>query len=914
MKNFFIAILMSGCLAAAAVRAESAMTVGDLRCEYLADPLGIDIPRPRLSWMFESNERGQRQTAYRIMAATSQRLLDAETPDLWDSGKVASNRSTQREYAGKPLESRQRCFWKVRVWDRDGQPTAWSKTAVWEMGLLKPDDWKARWIGDSRVGEKQSPEKEATFPAPHFRKSFTLSGPIGKGRAYICGLGYFELYVNGKKVSEDVLVPNQTDYDERTPKKLLYPFDAKTRKRQFYLTYDISSLLHEGENAVGIILGNGWYNQRGRTVEGQLWYGPPKAICQLEIDGKTVGTGEDWKYHGGPIVFDHLFTGETYDARLEMPGWSAPGFDDSAWKPALAAQSPAGKMMSHLAPTDRATVTLKPIKITALEGEPKRYLVDFGQNFASWVRLKPRGPAGTQVKVEFAEQIDDRGNKVPLPDENPTSATYILKGAEREEYEPRFTWFAFRYAYVTGWPGELTAEDIEGRHVHTNVEPTAVFNCSNELFNRIHQNYLWTQRNNLHGGVPMDCPHRERLGYTGDGYATAETAMLNFDMARFYTKWTEDMGDAQDLGRENGYVPHTAPFQGGAGGVGWGSAYVLVPWQVYRYYGDERLLREHYEGMKRWVDYLSTWEKNGIVLKDRPGSWNLADWLCAGESPPKELVHTFYYGLTAEIVARTAGILGKTEDQRRYAAVSERVQKAFHTKFLGKKAAQFLDGKCGADVFGLCLGGLPEDRKTAVAEAFVRRILDDKKGHLDTGFLGTTMLFDLLTDLGRDDVAFTIMNQRTYPGYGFSIEKGATTIWESWDGGGSRNHPAFGGGVKWFYKSLAGLRIDPESPGFEHVIVSPAAVGDVTRCRYRLRTLRGIFGVEWQKSENRFTLEVLIPPNSTATVFVPAAKADDVTESGRPVDKADGVKFLRMESGRAVFEIQSGNYRFASKG
>jgi alpha-L-rhamnosidase len=914
MKNCILAILSCVFLAPAAAAAESTPTVNDLRCEYLVDPLGIDIPQPRLSWMLQSSERGQRQTAYRVIVASSTQLLDAETPDLWDSGQVASNASTQLEYAGKPLQSRQRCFWKVRVWDRDGQPTEWSKTAVWEMGLIEPGDWKARWIGDSRVAESQIPETEEIFPAPHFRKSFTLAGPIKKGRAYICGLGYFDLYINGQKVSDDVLVPNQTDYDERTPKKLLYPFDAKTRKRQFYLTYDISSMLREGENVVGVILGNGWYNQRGRAVEGQLWYGPPKTICQLEIDGKIVGSGEDWKFHGGPIVFDHLFNGETYDARLEMPGWSAPGFDDSAWKPAFAAKAASGRLSSQLAPTDRATVTLQPKKITLLEGEPKRYLVDFGQNFAGWVRLKPRGPAGAQVKVEFAEQIDDQGKKIPLPDENPTAATYILKGGEREEYEPRFTWFAFRYAFVSGWPGELTADDIEGRHVHTNVDSAAIFKCSNDLFNRIHQNYLWTQRNNIHGGVPMDCPHRERLGYTGDGHASAETAMLNFDMARFYTKWIEDMGDAQDRDRENGYVPHTAPFQGGAGGVGWGSAYVIVPWQVYRHYGDVRILREHFDGMKRWVDYLAKWERDGIVMKDRPGSWNLADWLCAGESPPKELVHTYYYAATAEIVARTAELLGKSEDRRRYAEIHDRARKAFLAKFLDEKNLRFHDGQCGADVFGLSLGGLPDEKKSAVAEAFTRRILEDKKGHLDTGFLGTTLLFDLLNELGRNDVSFTIMNQRTYPSFGFSIENGATTIWEAWNGGGSRNHPAFGGGVKWLYKNLAGLQLDPGSPGFEHAIVAPSPVGEVTRCYYRLKTMRGTFGVEWQKSENRFTLDILIPPNSTATVFVPAKRLDEVTESDRPIENAAGVKFLRLEAGRAVFEIQSGNYRFASNG
>jgi alpha-L-rhamnosidase len=908
-----VGILLLAAASTACRPGASEAALDRLRCESLVSPLGIGTPRPRLSWALVSGGRGVVQTAYRILAATSEDLLVEGRADLWDSGRTASARSTHVEYAGKALASRLKCYWKVRVWDGKGRPSPWSAPASWEMGLLDPNDWRANWIGDERVGRPTSNDPGENVPAPHFRRSFRLKTPVLKARAYICGLGYFELFVNGRKVSEDVLVPSQTDYGDRAPRKLLYPFDAVARKRALYMTYDITPFLREGENAVGVVLGNGWYNQRGRAVEGQLWYGPPRVICQIEADGLTIGTGVDWKTGTGPILFDQLFSGETYDARLEVPGWNEPGFDDGAWKAATAAPAPGGRLEPQISPPDRVTATLSPVKITPLAGTPERWLVDFGQNLTGWARIRPRGPAGTKIVIEFAEQIDDKGNKIPNGDEVPTSCTYVLKGSGDEVYEPRFTWFGFQYAIVGGWPGAPGPESIEARMVNTAVPATGDFACSNDLFNRIHRNYVWSQLGAIHGGVPMDCPHRERLGYTGDGQASAETAMMNFDMERFYAKWIADIGDAQDLGREKGYVPHTAPFGGGAGGVGWGSAYVILPWKLYLHYGDERVLREHFEGMKLWVDYLGTWTKDGITLKDRAGSWNLADWVCVGDSPPKELIHTFYHSLCARIVSRAAAVLGLAGDEKRYAGIADDTRRAFIDRFFDPSADRFHDGKTGSDVFGLALGGLPADTERSVAAAFARRILADNGGHLDTGFLGTSMLFDVLSEFDRDDVAFTIMNQRTFPGYGYWIGRGATTTWETWagkPGRNSQNHPALGGGLAWLYKGLAGLRPDPEAPGFERVIVRPAPVGDVTECRYSLETQRGTFRVEWKKKDGRLTLDISVPPNASATVFMPASAAGAVTEGGKPAARAEGVTFLRMEAGRAVFEIGSGNYGF----
>lgn len=906
-------ILAAIAVAAAACRpGGSRVTVGRLRCESLVSPLGLGTLRPRLSWALFSAGRGVVQSAYRILAATSEDLLAEGRADLWDSGRIASSRSAHVEYAGRALTSRRTCFWTVRVWDGRGRPSPWSAAASWEMGLLERSDWRASWIGDERAGRPVSDDPKESAPAPHFRKSFRLDAPVRKARAYVCGLGYFELYINGRKVSEDVLVPSQTDYGLRTPRKLLYPFDASARTRVLYMTYDVTAFLRPGENAVGIILGNGWYNQRGRTVEGLLWYGPPRVICQIEADGLVVGTDAGWKTGRGPILFDQVFSGEVYDARREIPGWSEPGFDDGAWRNATPASAPGGRLEPQVSPPDRVTATLAPAKINRLAGTPERWLVDFGQNFAGWTRIRPRGPAGTRVVIEYAEQIDAAGNKIPNGDEVPTSCTYILKGGADEAYEPRFTWFGFRYAIVGGWPGTLEPGMIDGRVVRTDVPVTGDFSCSNDLFNRIHRNSVWGQLGALHGGVPMDCPHRERLGYTGDGQTSSETALMNFDLERFYAKWIGDIGGAQDLGREKGYVPHTAPFGGGAGGVGWGSAYVILPWKLYVHYGDARVLSEQFEGMKLWVDYLGTWTRDGITRKDRPGSWNLADWFCVGDSPPKELVHTFYHSLCARLVARAAGVLGRSEDEKRYAAVADEARRAFVARFFHPDEARFHDGKSGSDVFGLALGGLPPDTAAAVARAFAGRILTDNGGHLDTGFLGTSFLFDVLSQFDRDDVAFTIMSQRTFPGYGYWIGRGATTLWETWAGepGASQNHAALGGGVAWLYEGLAGLRPDPEAPGFERAIVRPAPVGDVTECRYSLDTSRGTFRVGWRRRDGRLALDVAIPPNSSALILVPAADADSVTEGESPAARAEGVTFLRMAGRRAVFRVGSGLYHF----
>ena len=577
-----------------------------LMCEFIVDPLGIDTTHPRLSWQLTSQSRGVAQWAYRILVASEPAILDHEHGDLWNSGIVRSEECTHVVYQGLALRSGMRCYWKVQIWGQNGMSGDFSEPAVWEMGILEPSDWRATWIASPAVERSDSFN---TPPAPYFRSVFPINKPLRLARAYICGLGYYELYLNGTKVGDQVLVPAQADYGRRHLSDLLYPVPDNGIKSRLYNTYDITSYLRSGRNAVGVILGNGWFNQRARRVEGWMWYGQPCLLLQIFLqfmDGTStvVATAPEWKVSTGPIIQDAIFTGEIYDARREIPAWSQADFDDSAWPAARAVTAPASCLRAQMSPVDRivgnlsATALAQPVR--GLEGQifqPKSgiYGFDFGQNFAGWVRLKLHQPAGTKIQIHY---IEDSGLRYGQSD------TYIAKGLVEEVYEPRFTWHGFRYIEVAGCVTAPESQAITGRVVHTDVIKQGAFTCSSPLLNQIYTNYQRTELAGLHGSVPMDCPHRERLWYGADGHVSAQSAIYSFDMHRFYIKWAQDIANAQDP--HSGFIPHTAPFEGGGGGPAWGSAAVLIPWYVYLYYGDRRILEAHYDVMKRWVTFLKS--------------------------------------------------------------------------------------------------------------------------------------------------------------------------------------------------------------------------------------------------------------------------------------------------------------------
>lgn len=899
---------------------KAGITPTQLQCEYLENPAVIDVMNPRLSWvnLAGAGERGQFQAAYEVRVASSIENLQQHKPDCWESGKVISSQSVNVEYKGNTLTSRKHCWWQVRTWDKNDRVSEWSEPAQWHMGLLRPGEWKAQWIGAPWQGEEALPKpkrqmsagkpplKELPPPAPLLRKSFRLEKEIVAATAYVTGLGYFEMYVNGKRASENVLVPNLTAYGKRPGLENNYISlqDNFREYRVMYLAYDIKDLLKKGENAIGIILGNGFYNA---PINWTQSYGSPRFLGQVYItytDGSEAVILSDgsWKASKSPILMDLVYDGEHYDARREQPGWSAPGFDDSAWVTVALRKAPEGHMKAHMSPPDRVMEKIAPVKIEKT-GEGK-YRVDFGQEISGWLHIfNVTGEAGRRVDIKYICES-------PVGDNS-----YTMKGGGPESYAARFTWFVFREVEISNWPGELKADQLLAEAVYSDVKTTGRFTCSNPLFNQINQIWWRSQTDNMHGGIASDCPHRERSPYTGDGQVSCITVMHNFDTRAFYTKWIQDILGAQNP--ETGYVPNGAPWQPGCGGgVAWGAAIQIMPWEFYLHYGDVDMLENNYAGMKGYIRYMLTWtDENGIMFSQapdtlHPNQWlNLGDWCAPGKLPPDDMVHTFYLWRCADLTSKSAQVLGKTAEAAEYAALAERTRSAFQKKYFDPDKGSY--GAHGGNIFALKMG-VPADQLPRVVAALKADIIANG-GNLDTGIFGTQFFFEVLSENGLHDMAFEAMNKRTQPGYGWWIDQGATTTWEQWDGSGSRNHPMFGGGLVWFYRVLAGMNTDPLQPGYRNIIFKPQPAGDVTFASYSNETPNGTAGINWKKEQNRFHLGVQVPVGSTATVYVPAATAGAVTESGKKIKGNSPVHFQKMDNGYAVFTVGSGSYSFESE-
>ncbi len=884
----------------------------DLTCEYLTDPAVVDELRPRLSWINRavSGKRGQVQSAYQIRVASAVSRLSQ--PDLWDSGRISGNASLLISYEGKPLPSASDIFWQVRVWDGNGKASSWSRPGKWHMGLLKEEEWKATWIGAPWQGEEAIPkppggpdERTKISPpnAPLLRKAFAISKKVEKAMVYTTGLGYFEFYTNGQKVSDDLLVPNQTNYDKRPqlPQAGIPLPDAFRDYHVMYMAYDITPLLKSGENIIGAILGNGFYNPP------KFWtasYGSPRFLAQLRLtytDGtvENICSDTSWKAARSAIVSDLVFDGEVYDARLEQPGWSAPGFDDTAWENAGEKRKPFGKLVAHTAPTDKVTATYSPVKMEKLPNG--NYKVDFEEEISGWIRFRNiSGPSGHTIKLTF--------NSNQYSGEN----TYTFNGEKNAHYAPRFNWFVFSSVEIHNWPGELKAEQLVAEAVNTDVMENAVFQTSNQLFNRI--NHIWkrSQMDNMHGGIASDCPHRERSGYTGDAQVVCQTVMHNFDARAFYTKWMRDILGAQIP--ETGYIPNGAPWQPGCGGgVAWGAAICILPWEFYRLYDDKAMLLRHFEAMKAYVQYMKTWtDDKGIMYSQRPGKdgkplmWlNLGEWAGTGTLPPDRLVHTFYYWMCADITASVAALLGKEADAKEFRSLGGNIRYAFTEAFYDAEAGSF--GKYGANIFALMMG-LDREMKVKVLET-LRKDIQQNNGHLDTGIFGTRYFFEILAENGMNDLAYEAMNKTKAPGYGHWVEQGSTTTREQWDDSGSHNHPMFGGGLGWFYKHLAGMQA--EAPGYRIIRFKPMPVKGVDFARYETNTVYGQAGISWKQDEG-FEMQVEVPVGCTARVFFPVGY-DKVFENGSPVENRKDIKIMADEEDRHVFEIGSGRYVFKAR-
>lgn len=906
MKNYLDILILSLCTLTLVLSScnQKNMLVHNLQCEYLDDPLSIDNPAPLLGWQLQSEERGKSQTAYRILVSGSPSSLKEGEGDFWDSGIIKSSQSVQIPYNGKSLTSRQQVYWKVMVWDEKGQETNWSKPATWAMGLLQPSDWSARWISNL---EDPHPDSVITYPAPYFRNEFPVDKPVRQAKVYVCGLGFYEMYLNGNRVGNQVLAPAVTNYDERVIENILYQYDDQSTQRVLYNTFDVTSLLQKGQNTIGALLGNGWYNQRDRTVEGCLWYDTPRMILQLEIeyaDGsrQTVATDKTWKTSTGPLVHDAIFTGEVYDARMELDGWNENEYNDAAWCQALEVRAPTGALQPQLAPFDKIVRTIQPV----FEGKENdsTYLYTLPEMISGWAELTVEGKSGSRIELQFvSEEADDYGQ----------SDVYILKGGGPEKWEPRFTWHAFRSVKAISKDVKMGTESLTIKVVNTDPAKNGNFTCSNDLFNKVNEAYVRTQDANFHGSISSDCPHRERLAYTGDAQVVVESSLLTYDMTQFYRKWFNDMEDARN--KNTGYVPHTAPFAGGGGGPAWGSAYVIMPWAYYCYYGDKTLLEQHYKGMKQWVEYLETrTDERGIVVREEPNGWCLGDW-CTPENVqiPESLVNTAYYYHSANLMSKVAAVLGKEADVACFTQLSGRIQENFNKVFFNPVTSHYWEGRQGADVFALAFGIVPDENKQAVFNA----LLDQLKTldyHFDTGILATPLLLTVLTENGRTDLAYQIMNQRSEPGYGYLLDQRYSCLWERWDGKASRCHPMFGSVVAWFYNTLAGIRFDESEAGMKHINIMPDPVEDMEYCTGSYQSLYGLVRSEWQINKQKaFNLTVEIPANTTATVYLPNKGDNPVTESGVSVEKVEGIRLTGNKEGKSVIEITSGIYSFAVK-
>lgn len=1063
------------------------MEVGYLRCEYRVAPLGIDIARPRLSWELHDRRRGAVQTAYQVLVASSPETLADDRGDLWDSGRVESDRSVHVEYAGRALGSRTRCHWKVRVWDQHKAASAWSKPAMWTMGLLKPEDVRARWIGlpgtmvhpgkppaidfegcrwiwtpqgggadarraaavgpgyfrkvinipsdrritraellvtaddqfelffdgrsrgrsdgqpdawrrpqridmthrlspgkhclavaakntgaDSPAGvtgklvaefdrgepmtvhvdgswkatDKLPPEAaeptawgspqydDSQWPAaveiaemgempwqvpgkegmgevlgcPLFRKEFAVAGPIRRATLYASALGVYRAYLNGTPVGNDYFTPDWTDY----------------HKRVYYNSYDVTDLVRGGgsrvPNTIGAVLAAGWYaGAIGWKSERYHYDGQPRLFVQLEIelaDGtvQTVCTDGSWKTAWGPYLEGEFLAGETYDARREIPGWAQPGLDDSAWQPVTVTDSISAKLEAFPGVTVQETGVVKPVKVR--RQRPGVYVFDMGQNFAGFVRLNVRGPAATKVVMRFAEMLNPDGSiyTTNLRGARATD-TYILKGRGQEIWQPRFTFHGFRYVELSGYPGKPTGDTITGIAINSATPLVGSFECSSPMVNQLQRNIVRTQRANFIS-VPTDCPQRdERMGWTGDAQAFIRTATYQADVGAFFTKWLVDLEDAQGPGGE---FPDVAPrvVALGGGTAAWADAGVICPWTIHRVYNDRRVLENHYDAMVRWIDYCRRHSKE--LLRPAQG---YGDWLSINADTPKDVLATAFFAYSTRLTAEVARTLGKNDEAQRHEALLEQIKQAFREAYVSA------DGRIKGDtqtcyVLALWFDLLSEDER----QAAVGHLVEDIRGRgtrLSTGFVGTSYLLPTLSRFGHNRLAYELLLSEKFPSWGYSIKHGATSIWERWDGWteekGFQNpgmnsfaHYAFGAVGRWMFQTAAG--IDTDGPGFQRIVIRPQPAKGLDWVKASYRSIHGRIASQWKVEQGRFLLHVAIPPNTTATVCVPAADPRQVTESGRPAKAAEGVKLLRSEPGVQVFEVGSGEYRFAADG
>ena len=985
-----INVLMNGSLRPAA----AAPKATGLRCEYLVNPLGIHETAPRFSWMMRTAKRGEKQTAYQILVASTPKLLAKHKGDLWDSGKVASDQSAQVEYAGKPLHSRMRCYWTVRTWDHDGKTGAWGKPARWSMGLLETQDWSAQWIAAPPISQVPADQAEKTNivirkavyeavdgagmrdvtellvgmlqngninvmvnnqalggdPAlqhvkqlrveyeaggkkltatvkeneafnlqdgvrtlPYLRKSFSLAKSIRRASLYATALGVYEIHLNGQRVGDHILAPEWTDY----------------RKRIRYQEYDVTRLLHTGDNALGALVAHGWYSGHLGNGGYQYYGKVPALFAQLEVtytDGSTarIVTDTTWKSHASPILSSDFMLGESYDARQELSGWDKAGLDESGWtavKPHdetnIANKEPIAKtnLEPQISEPVRETGEIKPKSLR--EAAKGRWTYDLGQNMVGVVRLKVSAPEGTKLTLRHAEMLNPDGTIYTINLRGaPSIDTYVTRGGEVEIWQPRFTFHGFRYVELTGLPTKPGMDAVTGIVINSDTPRSGQFACSDPRINQLQSNIQWGQRGN-YLSVPTDCPQRdERMGWMGDAEVFVRTATCNADVAAFFTKWMVDVDDAQTL---DGAYSDISPSYGGGGTPAWADAGVICPWTIYLADGDKRLLERHLPAMTKWVEWCRVHSTNLIRDKDRNGDYG--DWLSIGADTPKDLIGTAYFAYSTHLLAKAYRAVGNTAETAKYDQLFEEIRAAFNTRYVKEDGRITGNTQC-CYVMALKFELLPEPLRAKAAQ-YLENDIKAKGNHLSTGFVGVSYLLPVLTRAGKTDTAYGLLMQDSFPSWLFSVKHGATTIWERWDGWtpekgfqdpgmNSFNHYSLGSCGEWLFDTAAGIDLDPAQPAYKHIIIHPRVDGPLTWVTAHHDCLYGRIVSDWTRENDTLTLNVTIPPNTTATVYVPTDDPQSVMEGDKPAMQSTGVKFLRAENGAAVYTVESGVYTFTA--
>ncbi len=871
----------------------------NLRCEYLVNPIGIDASNPRFTWCMEDKRMGAEQTTYEVFVGTDSSGISAGRADKWDSGEIRSGSNLVR-YSGEALTPLTKYYWSVRIRDGKGKLSKISEIAGFETGMMNESNWKGSWISDTRDIDLK--------PAPYFRKAFVIDRNVKEARSYIAVAGLYELYINGQLVGDHKLDPAYTRFD----------------RRNLYSVYDVTALLQNGENVVGILLGNGWYNHQSTAVwyfDTAPWRARPKFVMDLNIvfeDGTEtcIVTGTDWKTSLSPVIFNSIYTAEHYDARLEQPGWNKAGFTDSGWNDIILVSAPSQKIVSQAMHPVRITEEIPAKSIT--RQDINTWLFDLGRNIAGVSSLTVKGTAGTVIRLKHAERLSTSGRADqsnidvhyrPKDKSDPFQTDiFILSGNGEETFMPRFNYKGFRYVEVTSdKPLDLNAGSLKGFFMHSDVPPAGSIESSEPLLDKIWEATNYSYLSNLYG-YPTDCPQREKNGWTGDAHIAIETGLYNFDGITVYEKWLNDHLDEQ---QPNGVLPAIIPTSGWgyhwANGPDWTSTIAIIPWNIYLFYGDDQLLFNCYENIRNYVDHITRISPSGLT------DWGLGDWIPVKSVAAKELTSSVYYYVDALILSKAARLFNKPDDHAKYSSLAARIKDAINSKYLNRETGCYAGGLQTELSIPLFWGVVPDEIRPLVADTLAGTLMANNN-FMDVGLLGSKAILNALSQNGYPDIAYDMAVKDTYPSWGWWIRNGATTLYENWhidpESDISMNHIMFGEISAWMYKALGGIFPDEKQPGFRNVILRPHFVSGLDHFEARHQGPYGTIISSWKREGSEVTYDVTIPAGSTSNLFL---RGSELTENRKNPEKNRFLKILSHEGNEYAIKLESGTYQFRIK-